>query len=241
MILTKSYNGGLFMKEKLNNPLLMLKRFWSKLTLPSKIVFILWTLASLNELFSKTDNLNTYQKILTILFGYLLLVGIVQLITRKKSRNSKKSRTLAPTDSLPIDTAPNIVLMEGEICHYCGPAVHIKTKNVVVGYSGGSRGTSVRIAKGLSVRVGSSKASPVRGDIQDRSSGILSITNKRIIFSGTKKSFDNKIASLSAMTPYDKGIVFQFGSTQYPLETHEAEYIYQILSRIVNPVSNTES
>lgn len=224
------------MKEKCNKIISALKSGWSKLTLPSKIVFILWTIVSLDGLFSNTDDFD-YQWILSVLFGYLLFVGIVQLISgKKKSRNSKKGKTLAPTDNLPIDTAPNIILAEGEICHYCGSAVHIKTKNVVVGYSGGSRGTSVRLIKGVSVRVGSSKAAPVRGDVQERSSGILSITNKRIIFSSTQKSFDNKIASLSAMTPYDKGIIFQFGSTQYPLETQESEYIYQILSRIVNPV-----
>lgn len=229
------------MKEKCNKLILALKSSWHRLTSPSKIVFILWTLVSLNELFSNADNLLIYQKILTILFGYLLFVGLTQLFSNKKSSSkSKKGRSLAPTDSLPIDTAPNIILSDGEICHYCGFATHIKTKNVVVGYSGGSRGTNVRLAKGVSVRVGSSKASPVRGDVQERSNGVLSITNKRIIYSGEKKSFDNKISSLSAMTPYDKGIVFQFGSTQYPLETPEAMYIYQILSRIVNPGTSIE-
>ena len=226
------------MKEKIHKLALLLKNNWGKLTLPAKIAFIIWTFLVLNGIVFNGGDLNPFQWIVTLLFGYLLFVGLTQLITRKKKKypipSVSVSRTLAPTDSLPVETAPNIILSDGEVCHYCGPAAHIKQKNVVVGYSGGSRGTSVRIAKGTTVRLGSSKASPVRGDVQDRSDGILSITNKRVIFSGVKVSFDKKISSLSAVTPGQDGIVLQFGSTHYPIATTEAMYVYQLLSRLVN-------
>lgn len=226
------------MKEKIHKLALLLKNNWGKLTLPAKIAFIIWTFLVLNGIVFNGGDLNPFQWIVTLLFGYLLFVGLTQLITRKKKKypipSVSVSRTLAPTDSLPVETAPNIILSDGEVCHYCGPAAHIKQKNVVVGYSGGSRGTSVRIAKGATVRLGSSKASPVRGDVQDRSDGILSITNKRVIFSGVKVSFDKKISSLSAVTPGQDGIVLQFGSTHYPIATTEAMYVYQLLSRLVN-------
>lgn len=74
----------------------------------------------------------------------------------------------------------------------------------------------------------------VRGDVQERASGILSITNKRVVFSSNKGAFDKKISFLSSVTPYSDGIAFQFGSQQYPLETKNSSYIYQILARIVN-------
>lgn len=108
------------------------------------------------------------------------------------------------------------MLANGEVCHYCGPATFVKTKNVVVGYSGGSRGTSVRIAKGMSVHLGARKAAPIRGDVQERTQGVLSITNKRVVFSANKGAFDKKISALSAVTPYQNGIAFQFGDQQYP-------------------------
>lgn len=135
---------------------------------------------------------------------------------------------------LPVITTSNLMLSNGEVCHYCGSATFVKTKNVVVGYSGGSRGTSIRIAKGMSYRIGAQKAAPIRGDVQERTPGILSVTNKRVVFSGNKGAFDKKIASLSAVTPYKNGIAFQFGDQQYPLETNEPEYVYEILARIVN-------
>lgn len=141
--------------------------------------------------------------------------------------------TLSDNEPLPV-VSTNVMLSTDEVCHYCASATYVKTKNVVIGYTGGSRGTSIRIVKGMSVHLGSRKSEPIRGDIQERTQGILSITNKRIIFSANKGAFDKKISSLSSITPYQNGIAFQFGTQQYPLETSQAEYIYQILARIVN-------
>lgn len=140
---------------------------------------------------------------------------------------------ISADSTLPV-VSSNVMLSGGEVCHYCGPATFVKTKNVVVGYSGGSRGTSVRIVKGMSVHLGSRKAAPIRGDVQERTQGVLSITNKRIVFSANKGAFDRKISTLSAVTPYKDCIAFHFGNQQFPLETKEPEYIYQILARIVN-------
>ena len=140
---------------------------------------------------------------------------------------------LADNEPLPV-VSTNVMLTNGEICHYCESATYVKTKNVVVGYTGGSRGTSIRIAKGMSVHLGSKRSAPIRGDIQERTQGILSITDKRIVFSANKGAFDKKISSLSSITPFQNGIAFQFGTQQYALETYQAEYIYQILARIVN-------
>ena len=136
--------------------------------------------------------------------------------------------------ALPVITTSNLMLSSGEICHYCGPATFVKTKNVVVGYSGGHAGASIRVTKGMSIRTGSSKAAPIRGNVQERTPGILSISNKRVVFSGNKGAFDKKISALSAVTPYQNGIAFQFGDQQYPLESKEPEYVYEILARIVN-------
>lgn len=217
----------------------MIKEFWYKLTLASKITFILWTLDALFMLFSGEANVNFAQWLFIWIFGYFALVGIVQLITRKKKKNPKNIRTLSPDEPLPVIIASNLLLSSGEVCHYCQQATYVKTKNVVVGYSGGSRGTSIRIAKGLSFRVGASKSTPVRGNVHEKTVGILSITNKRVVFSANKGAFDKKISSLSAITPYQDGIAFQFGEHQYPLETKESQYIYQLINRIVNEPKNS--
>jgi hypothetical protein len=144
-----------------------------------------------------------------------------------------RPKRLDANAELPV-VPSNLMLSDGELCHYCGTATYVKTKNVVVGYSGGNRGASIRVTKGMSFRVGATQAAPVRGDVQERTVGVLSITNKRIVFSGNKGAFDKKISTLSAVTPYKNGIAFQFGDHQYPLETNEPEYVYEILARVVN-------
>lgn len=141
---------------------------------------------------------------------------------------------LSNNDELPIITSSNLLLSNGETCHYSGSATFIKSKNVVVGYSSGHSGVSIRVAKGMSYRVGASKASPIRGDVQERTVGTLTITNKRVVFSANRGAFDKKIVNLSSVTPYSDGLAFQFGSQQYPLEIKNPTYVYQILARIVN-------
>ncbi len=211
----------------------MTKKLVDKLTLASKIVWGVWTLDAFYMLFSGKSGVNFLQWLIIWLFCSLLFVGTTQLLSTRKKTKSPSNKMLSATDSLPIILSSNLMLSDGEICHYCDHATFIKTKNVVVGYSGGSRGTSIRVAKSISFRVGASKAAPVRGNVQERTDGILSITNKRIVFSANKGAFDKKISSLSAVTPYQDGVAIQFGEHQYPLETKDSEYISQILNRIV--------
>ena len=177
------------------------------------------------------------------LFGIGWVIDIIRyLVAALKGERiqGKKSITYDMNVPLPIVNATNIVLSNGEVCHYCSPATYVKTKNVVVGYSGGSQGVSIRVAKGMSYRVGASKAAPVRGNVEERTNGLLSITNKRIVFSAAKGAFDKKLTSLSSVTPYKNAIDFQFGAQQYSLETKQAKFIYSVLARIINSINEDE-
>lgn len=170
------------------------------------------------------------------LFGIGWIIDTIKYLIKAINGEPVETNTspvLSPDEPLPV-VASNVMLSDGEVCHYCGTATFIKSKNVVVGYSGASHGTSIRIAKGMSVRLGAHNSVPIRSDIQERTPGLLSITNKRIVFSANKGAFDKKISTLSAVTPYLNGIAFQFSNQQYPLETNQQEYIYQIVARIIN-------
>lgn len=141
---------------------------------------------------------------------------------------------LADDEPLPVVLSCNVVMTSGEICHYYAPAAFVTTKNVVVGYSGGNSGVSVRVMKGMSYHIGSSKAKPIRGNVQEKTLGNLAITNKRIVFSGNKGAFDKKITALSSITPYNDGVSLQFGEKQYPLLCDNPSYVCQIIARIIN-------
>lgn len=165
------------------------------------------------------------------------VIYFINAIKGKRSTGKKlniSNKQLAEDEPLPIVESCNVLLTTEETCHYYAQATHVKTKNVIVGYTGGSRGVSIRVMKGMSYRMGGSKSQPIRDNVQEKTPGMLTITNKRIIFSGAKGAFDKKITSLSSITPHDDGISFQFGDKQYPLMLKEPIYVYQIVARIIN-------
>lgn len=168
---------------------------------------------------------------------YLLAAIKGERILPKGIEPAAPQRSLQPGDPLPVVFGSGLILGSGENCHYSGSATYSKTKNVVVGYSGGSRGASIRVAEGLTYRVGATKAAPVRGDVVERTNGTLSVTSQRIVFSASKGAFDKKISALSSITPYSDAIALQFGQQQYLLETPEAGYIQQIIERVIASVS----
>lgn len=172
---------------------------------------------------------------------YLLAALRGERIPRKGDLPQTHVRQLLDSDPLPIVFGHNLVLKANERCHYSGNVTSVKVKNVVVGYAGGSSGVSIRVAKGVSYRVGATKAAPVRGDVEERTQGSLSITNQRVIFSAPRGAFEKKIAALTAVNPYTNAIEIQFGSQQYMLETNEAPYIAQILLRIASSAPDLES
>lgn len=148
------------------------------------------------------------------------------------SSSSGGSDDLDDGAPLPTVLGHDLMLKAGETCHYYGQATSIKLKNVVTGYSGGSSGVSVRIAKGVSYRVGQRRSAPIRGTVQERYPGFLAVTNMRIVFNASQGAFDKNVSSLSSLAPLDDGLVFQFGATQYIVETKDAKRVKQIVDRV---------
>lgn len=148
------------------------------------------------------------------------------------------SDELADDDPLPTVLGHNLMLKQGETCHYYGEATYIKCKTAVTGYTGGSSGVNVRIAKGVSYRVGQQKSTPIRGTVQERYPGFLAVTNMRVVFNSPQGSFDKNISNISSLIPLDDGLVFQFGSTQYIIETEKAKYIQKIVDRVYQTVNS---
>ena len=144
-----------------------------------------------------------------------------------------RPKHLSADEPLPI-VSSNVILSNGEVCHYCEAAIHIKTKNVVVSYSRESYNNSISTSKRKSMSLVDQRTTPIGSNVQERTNGVLSITNTRIVFSGNNCAFDKKITALSSITPYKDGIAFQFGSQQQSLLTRDSEYIYEILTRIIN-------
>lgn len=136
-----------------------------------------------------------------------------------------------------IYNAP-IVVQKDEIVHWQVNATLLTPKVVTTGYVGGSRGVSIRVMKGVSYRVGSSRSTPIRESITIRNAGSLIVTNKRVVFTGSGKSFSIGYKQLLSFDPYSNGIGFQKATGNgYLLELpnfQSSEITFKVLENAIN-------
>lgn len=133
---------------------------------------------------------------------------------------------------LPEISAP-VALAKGEKAHILVSADRLLSKVVTTGYAGGSRGVSVRIAKGISYRIGSYKGHPIREEVSTAYPGTLLITGKRIVFTSAAKPFTIPLAKLDSFEPFAGGIGLQKGSTYYLLRLREVDMVALAIQALV--------
>ena len=74
-------------------------KLWNKLSYASKIVFVLWTLCVIFYFFDESNTNTIAQEISVALVGYIMFVGLAQIISRRRKKKNKKSEN-AKTDSV---------------------------------------------------------------------------------------------------------------------------------------------
>lgn len=105
------------------------------------------------------------------------------------------------TGTLPTEYLETPVLMaSGETVRYYGAAIYEITKNKAVGRTGGGAGASIRVAKGVTVRSGRSASQTIYGDVTEKYSGEIVLTDHRLVFLHPQKGFEMKLSSLVAVT-----------------------------------------
>lgn len=127
----------------------------------------------------------------------------------------------------PIVRYNGFMLQNQEVILYVAPASVYNDKEKVVGYTGSSAGVSVRVAKGVSVRTGGSKSKAVRNNVREYTDGDLIITNKRVVFTASKNSFEMKINKITATKILTReSFILQAGNTAKNLYLNEALNFY---------------
>jgi hypothetical protein len=95
-----------------------------------------------------------------------------------------------------------------------GEIVHLETAAALMKevidreFRGGSRGVSVPIAKGVRFRTGSfrGKSVVVGSHLEAADTGIISVSSKRVVFMGTRKTLDTPYAKLASLDAFSDGI-----------------------------------
>ena len=118
----------------------------------------------------------------------------------------------AMSAELPSIRPTSAILKAGEIAYAEANSMLMEAKSG--GFVGGSRGVSVHVAKGLTLRAGAFKGHKVE-HIVVAARGHLVITSQRIIFAGDQKSFAVPIEKLINITRYRDGFTFNDGSKSH--------------------------
>ena len=171
------------------------------------------------------------------LFGIGWIVDSIQaIINFSKSRTglSLSSASNQPLLTLPEISPTGLIMRNGEVCHYQNNASVVKTKNIVVGHSGGHVGASVRIAKGLTLHTGSSKGTPIRQNVSDYTPGMLYITSQRVVFLCEKNAFDKPYSAISAVNISGNTLLIQFGNVSRSMEISDPDYLNKVFTLALN-------
>ena len=109
--------------------------------------------------------------------------------------------------NLPIIDAPKVLLQRNEVPHWMEAASLLEVTVVAKRFIGASSGLSIRIAKGLTYRVGQSRGQLLTDkEVRAVSDGVLVITNNRLIFQGDRKSFQIRLDKLLNAQLHTDGI-----------------------------------
>lgn len=133
---------------------------------------------------------------------------------------------------LPVLTEVPVILAEGEVAHFSAPARRYITKKKAIGRTGSGGGISVRVAKGVSLRSGGGASQTVYDDVTDSFGGLVTLTNRRIVFTAVQNSFDCKLASISAIAPDGDLIAVQAGQKVYRLSVVDQGYFARALGMV---------
>lgn len=146
--------------------------------------------------------------------GYFLVVSARGIKIRKAKEEQEFQQLLAQplTEIRPAQA----LIKAGEKAYGAVKASLQEFKTV--GYSAGSTGMSVRVAKGVTLRTSGMRGKAVKGMVSV-ATGELVISDKRVIFSGDKKSFAIPLEDLLGTTNYTDGFGFSDSKTTYTLIT----------------------
>lgn len=173
--------------------------------------------------------------LVTVLFAFLTWLCIRKLFGAGNAPRLE-GRKYNIGDPLPVAVCVGLLLEKGEVGHLCEKVKIGKVKNVSTGTVTTRSGGSVRVARGLSVHSGTSHSKTIRSDVLDTSPGTLYVTNKRVVGSSPKYSFNEKVSSLTSVKMYSDGFALQFGNKNYTILVRDPIYVATIL-QIANRLS----
>lgn len=163
-----------------------------------------------------------------------------EISNKKEELTRLRLLTEIQEGNIPTLIATNIVTQKDEKIYWIETSSLLEESVVNRRYAGGSRGVSFRIVKGVNYRIGGHKGHyEVDKENVEVSSGKLIITNKRIIFSGDKKSFSTGLDKIIDISLFTNGLRFSEINKNKPrLIKFEKKENQEILGAILSSAIN---
>ncbi len=145
-------------------------------------------------------------------------------------------------EALPVVVVPGLVLRRGETPHWAEPGELLEERVIQRRYEGSSSGLSFRIAKGVSYRVGGHRGRMVtETGLVPVSRGELVLTNRRVVFTGDRRSVSAEWTKVIDVILYGDGVKFSVTSRVKPVwirfsEPRNAEIVGVLISRLIQGV-----
>ena len=137
-------------------------------------------------------------------------------------------------DSGTMDPINNsqLLLKKDEIVYFEHEAILKTIQNKLLGSTGNSGAVSVRLTKGIYLRSGNSGSRKVYGDVTMQYNGLLSITNKRIVFLNSQKGFEISLSKLTNIFSDGNNIILQCGNTTRIIEISNADILEHLIRKL---------
>jgi Chloroplast envelope transporter len=130
-----------------------------------------------------------------------------------------------------------ITLPRNEHCYFSMDADWLETRTITKRINYGGPALRIKIMKGVYYRAGSVGVQRVTSEeLTLIDSGIIYITNKRIIFVGSNKSANIQLSKILSVSPYSDGVGIEKDSGKSPVirVSNNADIMALILGRVIN-------
>jgi hypothetical protein len=138
---------------------------------------------------------------------------------------------------LPEVKPPSIVTESNEVACWEISSNLVTARTIMPGYNNEDSRIRIKVAKGVSYRLGSSRNTPIREQINTNHQGVFVVTNKRVVFAASQQSFSIPFTQLNSFDTYSDGIGLQKNNTELLLQFYDkqmSDVVFKVLTNAIN-------
>jgi hypothetical protein len=138
---------------------------------------------------------------------------------------------------LPAVKQPSITTQQDEVACWEISSNLVFTRTITTGFAGEGNRIRIKVAKGISYKIGSCRSTHIREQTGANHQGVFVVTNKRVIFAARQQSFSIPFTQLNSFDTYMDGIGLHNNNTELLLQFYDkqmSEVVFKVLTNAIN-------